>query len=36
MSGAENTKLFKIALFYFFRRMTARVDEFNRHEIKFT
>ena len=35
MSGAENTPLSKIAWFYFFRRVTARVDELNRHEIKF-
>ena len=35
MSGAENTRLFKIAWFYFFRRVTARIDELNRHEIKF-
>ena len=34
MSSAENTRLFKIAWFYFFRRVTAR-DELNRHEIKF-
>ena len=35
MSGAENTRLSKIAWFYFYRRVTARVDEFNRREIKF-
>ena len=35
MSGAENKRLFKIAWFYFYRRVTASVDEFNRREIKF-
>ena len=35
MSGAESTKLFKIAWFYLFRRVTASVNEFNRREIQF-
>ena len=35
MSGAGNTRLFKIVWFYFFCRVTASVGEFNRREIKF-